>query len=134
MVMPDAPVTAQLVNFVSTSENASAFEWDLGKSEPKVFGATVSTTYATTGNYTITLKAMGAGGQSSTSQTITVGTASVAGLKAMFELFDPTGLLFALAWIVLPSLIPLLLVMWVDNFLPLNGKFLMPAVSVSIRQ
>ncbi|MCS7004824.1 MAG: PKD domain-containing protein [Cytophagales bacterium] len=91
MVVPSSPVVGQLVNFISTSENASTLEWDLGKGEPKLYGTTVSTTYSSTGNYTVTLKAIGPGGENIASQTITVGALSVASLKAMFQMFDPTG-------------------------------------------
>ena len=72
-----APAT---VNFTNLSSNASSYQWNFGD------GATSSATnpthiYTSSGNYTVTLKAMNSAGSNQTSRTVPVAAASSAGTR-----------------------------------------------------
>ena len=59
------------VNFNTVSENATSFSWNFGDDETGS-GATTSHTYAMSGDYTVTVTAMGDGGEAMNSKSVTI--------------------------------------------------------------
>jgi hypothetical protein len=59
------------VNVTTNSENATSFAWDFGDGETGS-GATASHTYAVSGDYTITVTAIGEGGEATSSKSVTI--------------------------------------------------------------
>lgn len=59
------------INFTTVSENATSFVWDFGDMEVGT-GATVSHTYATSGDYPVYCTATGDGGDAVSSKTVTI--------------------------------------------------------------
>ena len=59
------------INFTTVSENATSFAWDFGDMEVGT-GAAVSHTYATSGDYTVTVTATGEGGDAVSSKSVTI--------------------------------------------------------------
>ena len=73
---PAAPKTGERVQFTNTSQNATTYEWS---SSPAGFTSTDKDpgfTFTQAGNYTITLKVTGAGGNNTVSKSFTVTQAS----------------------------------------------------------
>ncbi|MCC5943568.1 MAG: PKD domain-containing protein [Bernardetiaceae bacterium] len=84
---PQDPTPGQQVNFANSSTNAETFEWAFGDGATSTDRNPVHT-YEAAGEYAVTLKAIGAGGENTFTATVVVATASAPAPVADFT-FTP---------------------------------------------